>query len=40
MKQTNYTALKNYAIAATDRQYNIWVSYPLAVLLTNLEMSG
>ena len=40
MKQTNDTALQNYSVTATDRQYNIWLRDFLAVLVTSREMAA
>ena len=40
MKQTKDTALQNYSVTATDRQYNIWLRDPLAVLVTSREMAS
>ena len=40
MKQTKDTALQNYSVTATDRQYNIWLRDPLAVLVTSREMAA
>jgi len=38
MKAANDVALKNYLVAATDRQHNIWLRDPLAIKIFNLEM--
>jgi REP element-mobilizing transposase RayT len=40
LKQLGDTALKDYAVTATDRQYNIWQRDPLAVLVTSREMAA
>ena len=40
MKQMKDTALQNYSVTATDRQYNIWLRDPLAVLVTSREMAS
>ena len=39
MKQTKDTALQNYSVTTTDRQYNIWLRDPLAVLVTSRELA-
>ena len=39
MKATNDTTLKNYAVTATDRQYNIWLKDPLAIRVFSREMA-
>ena len=39
MKATNDTTLKNYAVTAIDRQYNIWQRDPLAILVFSREMA-
>ena len=38
MKAANDVALKNYLVAATDGQHNIWLRDPLAIKIFNLEM--
>ncbi len=40
MKADNDFALKNYAVTATDRQYNIWQRDPLAVKIVSREMAA
>jgi len=40
MKQMKDIALQNYAVTATDRQYAIWLRYPLAVLVTGREVAA
>ena len=40
MKKMKDVLLKNYAVAATDRQYNIWLRDPLAIHVTNREMAA
>lgn len=39
-KQTKDEATHNYAITATDRQYNIYLRDPLEVLIINRKMAG
>ena len=39
MKSGNDGVLKNYAVTATDRQYNIWLRDPLAILVFSKEMA-
>lgn len=38
MKAANYLSPKNYLVAATDRQHNIWLGDPLAIKIFYLEM--
>jgi putative transposase len=38
MKATNDAALKNYAVTIINRQYNIWLRYPLAIRIINTAM--
>ena len=40
MKANNDAALQNYAVAATDRQYNIWLRDPLAINVFSREMAA
>ena len=40
IKANNDTTLKNYAVTATDRQYNIWQRDPLAVMVFSREMAA
>ena len=40
MKVANDAALKNYAVTAADRQYNIWLRDPLAIRIVNREMAA
>ena len=40
MKANNDVALKNYALTASDRQYNIWQRDPLAVCIHRHEMAA
>ena len=40
MKVTNDPALKNYAVTAVDREYNIWLRDPLAIRIINKEMAS
>ena len=35
MKENNDAAVKNYEVAARDRQYNIWQRDPLAIKIFN-----
>ncbi len=39
MKASNNSNLKNYAVTATDRQYNIWLRDPLAIKIFSPEMA-
>jgi putative transposase len=39
MKLTNDLSLKNYAVSAPDRKYNIWLIDPLAIRITIREMA-
>ena len=38
MKTANEPSLKNYLVAATDRQHDTWLRDPLAIKFFNLEM--
>ena len=40
MKQEKDRSLQKYAVKATDRQYNIWLRDPLAVLVSSREMAA
>ena len=40
MKAGNDVNLTNYAVAATDRQYNIWLRDPLAIRVFSREMAA
>ena len=40
MKTGKDAALQNYAVAATDRQYNIWLRDPLAINIFTREMAA
>jgi putative transposase len=40
MKAVQDPALKNYAVTAVDRQYNIWLRDPLAIRIFNREMAA
>ena len=40
MKAVNDAALKNYAVIAIDRPYNIWFRDPLAIRIFNKEMAA
>ncbi len=40
MKATNDLTLKNYAVTASDRQYNIWQRDPLAIRIFKREMAA
>ena len=40
MKAVNDAALKNYAVIAIDRPYNIWLRDPLAIRIFNKEMAA
>ena len=40
MKASNDSNLKNYVVAATDRQYNIWLRDPLAIRVISREMAA
>ena len=40
MKENNDAAVKNYEVAARDRQYNIWQRDPLAIKIFNREVAA
>jgi len=40
MKANNDPTLINYAVTATDRQYNVWLRDPLAILVFSREMAS
>ncbi len=40
MNAANDPALKNYAVTAIDREYNIWLREPLAIRILNKEMAA
>ncbi len=40
MKTVNDGVLKNYAVKATDREYNIWLRDPLAIKIFSREMAA
>ena len=40
MKANNDSTLINYAVTATDRQYNVWLRDPLAILVLSREMAS
>ena len=40
MKENNDAAVKNYEVAARDRQYNIWQRAPLAIKIFNREVAA
>ena len=39
MKKNNEKTLQNYAVKASDREYNIWLRDPLAMNVSNKEMA-
>ena len=40
MKANNDITFKNYEVTATDRQYNIWLRDPLAIMVFSREMAA